>query len=112
IENTTTRVPSINGGVVADETKSGVVGDMYVSKESDDVQPNYEYVSSTNNTSGTMTKDTIEVIYYYRMKQAGIEQSIDKTSSPATITQEDQQLTYNITYTGKVTDYIGKASIT
>ena len=81
IENTTTRVPSINGGVVADETKSGVVGDMYVSKESDDVQPNYEYVSSTNNTSGTMTKDTIEVIYYYRMKQAGIEQSIDKTSS-------------------------------
>ena len=37
-----------------------------------------EYVSRTNNTSGIMTEDQIEVIYYYRIKQTGIEQTVDK----------------------------------
>ena len=84
---------------------------MYASKVSEKVQPNYEYVSSTNNTSGIMTEDTIEVIYYYKKQQAGIEQTIDKIGTEK-ITNEDEKVNYTITYTGKVTNYIGKATVT
>ena len=91
IENTTTKVPAQNGGVVEDETRSGHVGDMYASEISNTIAPNYEYVSDTGNTSGIMTEDTIEVIYYYQLKQAGIEQNIDKTGSPDTVTEEEQK---------------------
>ena len=112
IENTTTKVPAQNGGVVEDETRSGHVGDMYASEISNTIAPNYEYVSDTGNTSGIMTEDTIEVIYYYQLKQAGIEQNIDKTGSPDTVTEEEQKVTYNITYTGNITDYIGNAKVT
>ena len=111
IEETEEKVPSKEGGVVEDEIKTGVVGDMYASKVSEKVQPNYEYVSSTNNTSGIMTEDTIEVIYYYKMQQAGIEQTIDKIGTEK-ITNEDEKVNYTITYTGKVTNYIGKATVT
>ena len=112
IENTKTKVPAQNGGVVEDETRSGHVGDMYASEISNTIAPNYEYVSDTGNTSGIMTEDTIEVIYYYQLKQAGIEQNIDKTGSPDTVTEEEQKVTYNITYTGNITDYIGNAKVT
>ena len=112
IEGTTDKVPAQNGGVVEDETRSGHVGDMYASQVSNQIAVNYEYVSSTNNTSGIMTEDPIEVIYYYRIKQAGIEQTIDKTGSPDTVTEEEQKVTYNITYTGNITDYIGNAKVT
>ena len=112
IEGTTDKVPAQNGGVVEDETRSGHVGDMYASEISNTIAPNYEYVSDTGNTSGIMTEDTIEVIYYYQLKQAGIEQNIDKTGSPDTVTEEEQKVTYNITYTGNITDYIGNAKVT
>ena len=112
IVNTTTQVPSQDGGVVEDETRSGYVGDMYASQVSNQIAVNYEYVSSTDNTSGYMTEDPIVVIYYYQIIDAGIEQQIDKTGSPETITEEDQQVTYTITYTGTITDYIGNAKVT
>ena len=112
IEGTTDKVPAQNGGVVENETRSGHVGDMYATQASSNIAPNYEYVSSTDNTSGLMTEDTIEVIYYYRIKQAGIEQTITKEGTLDTITQEDEQVIYNITYTGTITDYIGNATVT
>ena len=112
IEGTTDKVPAQNGGVVEDETRSGHVGDIYASERSNTIAPNYEYVSDTGNTSGIMTEEPIEVIYYYQLKQAGIEQKITKQGTPGTITEEDQKVTYNITYTANITDYIGNASIT
>ena len=110
IEGTEEKVPSKEGGVVEDEIKTGVVGDIYASKVSDKIQINCEYVSSTNNTSGTMTEEPIEVIYYYKIKDAGIEQTIDKIGTDK-ITNEDQKVEYTITYTGNVTEYVGKATV-
>ena len=112
IEGTEEQVPAVGGGVVQDETITGQVGTDYSTEKADNVAPNYEYVSSTNNTSGKITENPTEVIYYYRIKDAVIEQLIDKTSSPDTITEEDQKVTYNITYTGTITDYIGNAKVT
>ena len=112
IEGTEEQVPAVGGGVVQDETITGQVGTDYSTEKADNVAPNYEYVSSTNNTSGKITENPTEVIYYYRIKDAVIEQSIDKTASPDKITEEDQKVTYNITYTANITDYIGNASVT
>ena len=95
IENTTIKVPSKDGGEVADEVKNGHVGDMYATQVSANVVDHYEYVSSTNNTSGIMTEDTIEVIYYYKLKYADIlENTISKTGTQK-ITTEGEKVTHN-----------------
>ena len=111
-EYTEEKVPSKEGGVVEDETRIGVVGDMYASKVSDKIQVNYEYVSSTNNTSGEMTKEPIEVIYYYQIKNGKItENTIDKTGTEK-ITKEDQEVSYKISYKSTIEEYIGDAEVT
>ena len=112
IEDSVEKVPSIEGGVVEDEIKTGVVGDMYATKLSDKAIPNYKYVSSTSNTSGLMTEKTIEVIYYYQYTYADIlENTISKTGTEK-ITREDEQVTYTITYNAKVDVYEGNLVVT
>lgn len=66
IEGTTNKVLLIDGTYVDDEEQIGVVGDMYATREKDDIV-GYEYVSSTDNTSGQYIDGTIEVTYYYRL---------------------------------------------
>ncbi len=66
IEGTTDKVLLIDGTYVDDEEQIGVVGDMYATREKDDIV-GYEYVSSTDNTSGQYIDGTIEVTYYYRL---------------------------------------------
>ena len=72
IENTTDKVPLQDGGTAQDVTQTGVVGDMYATKEADNVSDKYELVATPDNASGTMTKDTIVVIYYYRLKDTSV----------------------------------------
>ena len=66
IEGTMNKVLLIDGTYVDDEEQIGVVGDMYATREKDDIV-GYEYVSSTDNTSGQYIDGTIEVTYYYRL---------------------------------------------
>ena len=72
IENTTDKVPLAGGGTAQDVQQTGVVGDIYASKPADNVDPAYELVATPENASGNMTKDTIVVTYYYRLKDTSV----------------------------------------
>lgn len=81
IYGTTTRVPDINGDEIEDIIIPGKVGDSYTTSSSDEVPEYYEFVESTNNTSGEMTEGRIEVIYYYRLKNySGLVKYLEKDS--------------------------------
>ena len=49
---------------------SGKVFDEYTTNIADDVPIKYELIAEPENKNGTMTEETIEVIYYYRVKDA------------------------------------------
>ena len=49
---------------------NGLVDDAYETVPADDVPIKYELVGMPEKASGTMTEETIEVIYYYRVKSA------------------------------------------
>ena len=111
-EYTEEKVPSKEGGVVEDEIKTGVIGDIYVSQKSEDIAENYEYVEVVGNPNGEMTKEPIEIIYYYQIKDGKItENTIEKTGTEK-ITKEDQEVSYTISYKAKIEEYIGKAEVT
>ncbi len=61
------------GEVITKTTIKGNAGQSYstqVSQELDGLE--YDYVSCSDNTSGTMTAGTIEVYYYYKLYEGGI----------------------------------------
>ena len=57
-------------------TIKGHAGQEYTTEQKD--IENYTFVESTNNTEGTMTKDVIEVIYYYAQNTKATVQHIDR----------------------------------
>ena len=62
-ENTTTKLSE-------DVTIDGRVDDPYTTVSATDVPIKYELVAVPDNANGSMTEETIEVIYYYRVKDA------------------------------------------
>ena len=73
-----------------------------------------------------MTEKTIEVIYYYRIKEETVETEVIKAATAsktvqkqengkmknvAVLTQEDGEVSYTISHRIKMTDYIGKAKV-
>ena len=94
IEGTTDKVPLQDGGTADDVTQTGVVGDIYATKPADNVNSMYELISTPKNASGTMTKDTIEVIYYYKLKATSVlvhhykENTTEKLSNDVTMNGE------------------------
>ena len=62
-ENTTKKLSE-------DVTINGKVDDLYTTVSATDVPIKYELVATPSNANGSMTEDTIEVIYYYRVKDA------------------------------------------
>ena len=114
IQGTTTQVPSKNGEVVADERITGNIGETYTTKASSDIATNYEYVSKTANSTGTITSDTIEVTYYYKMKDGTIKNGgITKTGAKVIdIDDAKSAVSYKIDYTVTVADYKGSTKIT
>ena len=49
---------------------NGLVDDAYTTVPADDVPIKYELAGTPEKATGTMTEETIEVIYYYRVKSA------------------------------------------
>ena len=73
IEGTTTKVPSnVDGEVVEDVIQTGKVGEMYITKQADNISKQYEFVKAKGNTSGEYAEGTIEIIYYYKPKQSNL----------------------------------------
>ena len=62
-ENTTNKLSE-------DVTIDGRVDDPYTTVSATDVPIKYELVAVPDNANGSMTEETIEVIYYYRVKDA------------------------------------------
>ena len=74
--------------VLADEiTIDGYEGLEYETEQKD--IENYTFVESTNNTSGQMTKEVIEVIYYYAQNTKATVQHIDRETGE--ILKEESQ---------------------
>ena len=95
-----------------DVTINGEVGDEYTTQVATDIPQNYELVATPAYASGKMTEDQIVVTYYYRLKTPDIaNQNISKTGTDR-ITVANQEMSYTVTYTANVTDYIGSAEVT
>ena len=113
IEGTTDKVPSIDDGkVVEDVVIDGYIGSEYATNKADNVDKAYEFASSTANTTGTMTKQTIEVTYYYKLKEATINANITKTSDTKEVTDLNEKIPYTVEYSSTIKDYRGDATLT
>ena len=77
LEKDETPEDNTDNQVLAKEiTIKGHAGQEYTTEQKD--IENYTFVESTNNTEGTMTKDVIEVIYYYAQNTKATVQHIDR----------------------------------
>ena len=108
IDGTTDKVPNNEGGVNEDQVINGKVDDAYNTAAITTIPANYKVVNTPANAAGTMTVDPIEVTYFYKLKDATIENSNFEKTSPQTVNNANQKFVYNIKYSGNVRDYIGK----
>ena len=108
IEGTTDKVPNNEGGVNEDQVINGRVDDAYNTSAITTIPANYKVVNTPANAVGTMTVDPIEVTYFYKLKDATIENSNFEKTSPQIVNNANQKVVYNIKYSGNVRDYIGK----
>ncbi len=97
--------------VVIPSNGIGKYGDSYTTEVSSEIPINYKYATRTDNWEGTMIDKLTEVTYEYKMVDPTITNKIEKTATQE-ITKIDDVVTYNITYSANVEDYIGKAQIT
>ena len=108
IDGTTDKVPNNEGGVNEDQVIDGKVDDAYNTAAITTIPANYKVVNIPVNATGTMTVDPIEVTYFYKLKDATIENSNFEKTSPQVINNINQKFVYNIKYSGNVREYIGK----
>ena len=108
IEGTTDKVPNNEGGVNEDQVIDGKVDDAYNTAAITTIPANYKVVNTPANAAGTMTVDPIEVTYFYKLKDATIENSNFEKTLLQTVNNANQKFVYNIKYSGNVRDYIGK----
>ena len=85
--------------------------ETYTTSVSDEVPKNYELYKKTDNFTGIVNQPSIEVSYYYQLKDSNLETSISKTG-PEEITAPSEEVNYKITYNAKIKDYIGDGTIT
>ena len=95
-----------------DVTINGKVGDSYTTQVATDIPQNYELVTTPTNATGTMAEDQIIVTYYYRLKTPNITNQVINKTGTDRITVANQEMSYTVTYTADVTDYIGNAEVT
>lgn len=104
--NTAVKVPSKDGKVVENEVKNDYVGEVYSTKESNNVANVYELKSVSGKTSGKYTNDEINIYYYYNYRSYNYSihyyyDGVEKVSNAIT----DQKATYGTV----ITDYPDKA---
>ena len=97
--------------VVIPASGTAKYGDEYKTEVSNEIPENYEYVSKTDNWEGTMIDTLTEVTYEYRLIESTLTNSIEKTATEK-INNIRDEITYNITYTANISNYIGMAQIT
>ena len=91
---------------------NGKIGDSYTTQVATDIPQNYELVATPANATGSMTEEQIVVTYYYRLKTPNITNQVINKTGTDRITVANQEMSYTVTYTANVTDYIGNAEVT
>ena len=90
--------------------RTGKVGTEYTTTQKEIT--GYDFVRVEGEPTGKYIEGTIEVIYYYTLKDPIIDDEIEKTSSTLEITNKDQAIPYTIEYNTTITDYRGNATVT
>ena len=97
--------------ILQQKTQSGYVGDNYSFTREEIASYEAEEPEPTNST-GYLTKDPIEVIFYYKKVEPDITgHSITKTGTEK-ITSDTDAISYTIQYQVNVNQYIGEATVT
>ena len=97
--------------VIAEEvTKGGKVGTSYETEQKDIT--GYDFVRVEGEPTGNYIEGTIEVTYYYRLKDPIIEDEISKVTDTIVLTDKNQKIPYTIDYNATITDYKGNAIVT
>lgn len=104
--NTAVKVPSKDGKVVENEVKNDYVGEVYSTKESNNVANIYELKSVSGKISGRYINGELNVYYYYNYRSYNYSihyyyDGVEKVSNAIT----DQKATYGTI----ITDYPDKA---
>ena len=97
--------------VIIPANGTGKYGDSYATEISHEIPANYEYVTRTDNWEGTMIDKLTEVTYEYKLVEPTVENVIGKTATTE-ITSKDDEITYNVTYSANILNYIGNAQVT
>ena len=100
-----------NNNLVDDVVQDLFYGNEYTSSISSNVPQNYEFVSRTDNYTGIISQDNIEITYYYQQKDSNLSASIIKTGTDS-LTSRNDKVTYNIKYNATVGEYVGDGTIT
>ena len=104
--NTAVKVPSKDGKIVENEVKNDYVGEVYSTKESNNVANIYELKSVSGKISGRYINGELNVYYYYNYRSYNYSihyyyDGVEKVSNAIT----DQKATYGTV----ITDYPDKA---
>ena len=100
-----------NTNIVDDVVQDLFYGDEYTSSISSNIPQNYEFARKTDNYTGIVSQDNIEITYYYQQKDSSLSTSIIKTGTNK-ITSRNDNVTYNIKYNATVEEYVGDGTIT
>ena len=93
-----------------EETYTGKVGSAYETEQKEIT--GYDYVRVVGNKEGNIKEGTVEVIYYYKLKDPIIASEITKGSNLDKITSAENEITYNISYKTEIKDYRGNGKVT
>ena len=93
-----------------EETYTGKVGSTYETEQKEIT--GYDFVRVVGNKEGNIKEGTVEVIYYYKLKDPVITSEITKGSNLDKITSAENEITYNISYKTEIKDYRGNGKVT
>src|SRR5699024_145987 len=92
--------------VLADEEKiTGRVGTTYETVQKEIV--GYDFVRAEGNTTGEITEETIEVIYYYELQNVNITENTIEKDGTTSIDERTDKVSYNIVYEATIETYRG-----
>ena len=93
-----------------DVSKEWNYTETYTTDVSSQVPQNYEFYKKSDNFTAVMSSPSVEVNYYYRLKDSNITSSITKEGTEE-ITSKTDAVNYTITYNVSINDYIGDGTI-
>lgn len=93
------------------EEQDKYFGDSYTTSVFDNLPTNYEFISKTENFEGTVKDSVIDVVYLYDKKSSKISFDLDTTGTNE-ITKKNDEVSYKITNTVNIDDYIGNGIVT